>query len=176
MDTKIFNWIHNWTSQYKVLDIVGIFLAEYLPYIFLALLEKNWRNRLYQLFLGSLSVLLARGIIVETIRYFYQSPRPYIALVFKPLIDLEFSNSFPSGHASVFFALAMAVFLFNSSMRLTTSKKWGYYFFAGAILIGLARIYVGVHWPTDILGGIFVGIFSALLIWKILPKPNQVYI
>lgn len=171
MDTKIFEWIHNWTGQYKILDLLGIFLAEYLPYILiiifviLVLLEKDWRKRLYQLFLGALSVLLARGIIVEIIRYFYQSPRPYIALVFKPLIDLEFSNSFPSGHASVFFALAMTVFLFN--------KKWSYYFFAGAILIGLARVYVGVHWPTDILGGIVVGILSALFVWKIIPKNRQ---
>ncbi|MEK7114763.1 MAG: phosphatase PAP2 family protein, partial [Patescibacteria group bacterium] len=89
-------------------------------------------------------------------------------LVFKPLIDLEFSNSFPSGHASVFFALAMAVFLFN--------RRWSYYFFVGAVLNGLARVYVGVHWPTDILGGMVVGILSALIVWKVLPKPNQVNI
>ena len=99
---------------------------------------------------------------MEIIRHFYQSPRPYVTLIFKPLIDLEFSNSFPSGHASVFFALATAIFL--------SSKKWSYYFFAGAVLVGLGRIYVGVHWPTDILGGIAVGILSALIVWKILPK------
>ncbi len=174
MNIKLFNLIHDFVGRYKILDVLGIFLAEYLLYILiiafivLALLEKNWRSRLYQFFLGALSVLLARGIIVETIRYFYQSPRPYITLVFKPLIGLDFSNSFPSGHASTFFALAMAVFLFN--------RKWGYYFFIAAILNGLARIYVGIHWPTDILGGMAVGILSALIIWQILPKINQVYI
>ena len=99
--------------------------------------------------------------MVEVIRFFYDSSRPFITLVFKPLIDLEISNSFPSGHASVFFALATAVFLFN--------KKWGYCFFVGAILIGLARIFVGVHWPLDIAGGLAVGILSVLLVWKFLP-------
>lgn len=178
MDTRIFELIHGWAGQYKILDLVGIFLADYLGYILLIVfivlifLEKNWRRRLYQLFLGLLSIILTRGVIVEVIRFFYESPRPYITLVFKPLIDLEISNSFPSGHVSAFLALATAILLFNRSTPLTTSRKWGYCFFVGAILIGLARIFVGVHWPTDILGGIVVGILGALIVWKFLPKSN----
>ena len=168
MNTQIFNWIHGWAVQYKFLDFLGIFFANYLSYIlivaFVALvfLEKNWRNRLYQLFFGLLSVMLARGVMVEVIRFFYDSPRPYIALVFKPLIDLEVTNSFPSGHAAAFFALTTATLLFN--------HKWGYYFFAGAILMGWARVFVGAHWPTDILGGMAVGALSAFMVWKFLPK------
>ena len=168
IDQKIFNLIHSLSGHYKILDLLGIFLAQYLPYLLiigfaiLLLLEKNWRRRLYQLFLVSLSVLLARGLAVEVIRFFYQKQRPYIALAFRPLIDLDFSYAFPSGHAAIFFALAMATFFFR--------KSWSYYFFAGAFLISLARVYVGVHWPLDVLGGAVVGIISAFVVWKILPQ------
>ena len=169
MDLQVLNLIHNFSGKYKLLDIFGVFLAQYLPYlliiafIVLLFLEKNWRRRLYHFFLVSLSVLLARGLAVEVIRFFYQKQRPYIALAFKPLIDLDFSYAFPSGHAAVFFALAMAVWFF--------SRRWSYYFFAGAVFISLARVYVGVHWPLDVLGGAAVGILSAFIIWKILPRP-----
>lgn len=170
MDKQIFEFIIGLASQYKLLDWLGIFLAQYLAYILviafivLVLLEKKWKQRCYDLFLGLMSVLLARGLVAEVIKFLYQRPRPYVELVFKPLIDIDFSSAFPSGHASLFFALATTTFLIN--------KKWSYYFFAGAFLMGLARIYVGVHWPLDILGGMVVGVLSALVVWKILPRSN----
>jgi undecaprenyl-diphosphatase len=45
-------------------------------------------------------------------------------------------------------------------------KKWGIVFFAGAILMGLARIIAGIHWPVDILVGALIGILSAWFVCK----------
>ena len=70
--------------------------------------------------------------------------------------------AFPSGHAAFFFALSTVVYFYN--------KKAGIGFFVASFLISISRVFGGVHWPTDILAGVLVGIFSAWFILKILRK------
>ncbi len=71
------------------------------------------------------------------------------------IIDSPHDFSFPSGHTSASFAAACAVFAYN--------KKWfGISAIVFATLIAFSRLYLYVHFPTDILGGIVVGIVSAL--------------
>jgi undecaprenyl-diphosphatase len=43
-------------------------------------------------------------------------------------------------------------------------KKWSYIFMAGSLLMGIARIFVGVHWPLDILVGIVIAFVSAFIV------------
>ncbi len=62
--------------------------------------------------------------------------------------------SFPSGHTSASFAAAVAIFLHN--------KKYGAIALVLAGLIGFSRLYLYVHFPTDVLGGVVVGIISAV--------------
>jgi undecaprenyl-diphosphatase len=81
--------------------------------------------------------------------------RPYVALTFAPLIEPVHEYSFPSGHVAVLSALA-----FTAWRRRPAA---GAALFAGAIIVGVARVLAGVHWPIDILGGMAVGAISALL-------------
>jgi len=67
------------------------------------------------------------------------------------------SYSFPSGHTIFIFALATAVYFFH--------KKLGYFLYFSGLLIGLARISGGVHYPSDILGGIILGSLTSLFIF-----------
>ena len=57
---------------------------------------------------------------------------------------------------TLFFALATAVWFAN--------RKWGAWYFILATLMGIARIYAGVHWPLDIIGGAAIGIVSTLCV------------
>lgn len=161
----LFGLIFQFNHRSSFLDDFAVFLSQYLPYILvlgfliLAFSRQDWRMRVFIFVSGAMAVILARGIITELIRFFYHHPRPFESLGFTPLIG-ESGYSFPSGHASWFFALAMIVFYFN--------RRLGIWYFVFAVLNGIARIFAGVHWPLDIFSGALVGIASAILVRQIL--------
>ena len=143
------------------LDWGIIFFAEYLPYFLViatsifVLREHSRKERAHIFLVTLLTLILSRGIITETIRFFYHRPRPFVALQFTPLFS-ELHYAFPSGHAAFLFALACVMWSFN--------KTWGYWFFGFALLNGIARVLAGVHWPSDIVGGICVALISFFII------------
>lgn len=145
-----------------LLDGLAIFLAAYLPYllivgfIFLIFKEKNRLKRLFLLLEGVLAIILSRGILVEIIRFFYHRRRPFEVLNVPSLISNNFAGSFPSGHAAFFFALALIVFSIN--------RRWGKWYLILATLNGISRVFVGVHWPLDVIAGALGGLLSAQLV------------
>lgn len=81
-----------------------------------------------------------------------------------PLIQQHDPNSFPSGHTCAAFAAAAA--WWN-----TAPKGWVKWAGVGmAVCMGLSRLYVGVHYPSDVLVGALVGTFSGLAAWHIAQK------
>ncbi len=74
-------------------------------------------------------------------------------------IKLPTSNSFPSGHSFSSFNCAVVLMLFN--------KKLGYLTIPLASLIALSRIYLCVHYPTDVLAGIILGIITAICVYAV---------
>ncbi len=164
LNQYLFGAVFQFSGRNFLLDDLGVFLAHYLPYLLVAgflyfsFQRKDRRERFLVFTEGALGVILSRGIITEAIRFFYHHLRPFAALNFTPLIA-ESGYSFPSGHAAWFFALAMTVFYYN--------RKLGIWFFAFAAVNGVARVFVGVHWPLDILGGAVFGVLSAMFIHQL---------
>lgn len=169
-DINLFQLINGLAGKSRFLDFINIFLAEYLPYFLVVTIliiifyESNWRKRFYDFLFISASVILSRGLITTIIRFFYYRERPFVAMpdsVVK-LIDKNPEASFPSGHATLFFALAMAIYYIR--------PRYFPYFLIGAIFMGVARIFVGVHYPLDIISGALIGILSGYLVHRIFPK------
>ncbi len=147
-------------NRWPLLDSFMVFCATYLIYVmvlvvlvYVAVGYKKWRDMALVTFV---SAFFARFVIGSGIRYFYHHARPDGAILIQLhlLITKELASSFPSGHSIFAFAMATAVYLYN--------KKAGLWFYLAAFLVGIARIFVGVHWPLDILGGIILGIPSAI--------------
>jgi len=140
-----------------------VFLGEYLAYILAAgVLVFWWRNRKTNpkfLWQAVAAAILARGIITELIRLFWDRPRPFIENNITPFIEHAASPSFPSGHATLFFALGAIVYFYN--------KKAGILFLLGALILSLARVLAFLHWPSDILAGATIGIACAFLVMQV---------
>lgn len=78
------------------------------------------------------------------------------------LIALPSDGSFPSGHTAIAFSASTTLLCFN--------KKFGVPMIIFSVLMGLSRLYFAVHYPTDVIGGMFIGILSALIGVKIFLK------
>lgn len=174
LNKYFFDLIYNFGSNnFLILDL-KVFLAKYLPYFLVVILlylifsgkikKQNFSFRIKLFFVIEiiLGVILARGILVEFIRFFIPLYRPFDVLNIKALIN-ESGVGMPSGHAAFFSVLSIILFFWN--------KKLGIIYFILGLLNGLARISVGVHWPMDIFIGVMVGIFSAILI-QLIFKPQ----
>ena len=84
-------------------------------------------------------------------------PRPYDAFPYlTSLVGPKEDFSFPSGHTAAAFACTFV-------MLKLMPKKYSVPALILAILIALSRVYVGVHYPSDVIGGFFIGLISALL-------------
>lgn len=117
--------------------------------------KYNLETRLRNLAFVFSSAIFAWGI-TTILKSIVSSPRPFIVFEsIKPLFLHGGMDSFPSGHATFFISLGVSLFMIN--------KKVGYFYIMGAILIGLARIASGVHFPIDILFGYIIGIAVTLI-------------
>jgi undecaprenyl-diphosphatase len=158
MNNQIFLFFYNLAHQSQVFDKVVIFFALYFPYVVVisaAVFLLFYYKKLKEFFLVFFSGVLAY-IFSYILKYLFHTLRPFD--VFPQVYSLIPENgfAFPSSHATFFMALAVAIFFYH--------KKAGYVFMLFALLIGIARITAGVHFPIDILGGFVLGGLIAYLV------------
>lgn len=93
------------------------------------------------------------------LKYLFHAPRPYLGVVdLQTLFPYGAYDSFPSGHATFFSALAVAIYLYH--------PRIGILFGFGVLIIGLSRIIAGVHYPIDIIGGFVIGTAVAFFVHR----------
>jgi undecaprenyl-diphosphatase len=92
------------------------------------------------------------------IKLFFFRPRPFMKRRVGILIPSKMDSSFPSKHTLLVFAVSTTVFLYR---RVLGSIMWGI-----SLLTGLSRIWVGHHYPTDIIGSAILGSLSSLFVHK----------
>jgi undecaprenyl-diphosphatase len=114
-------------------------------------------------------VAVVGGVTINSLlKIQFARPRPDL---FVPAAKV-FTASFPSGHA----ALSAITYMTLAALlaRMTVSPRLRYYFIGVAIaltfMIGLSRVYLGVHYPTDVLAGWCIGSAWALICWAIMTR------
>lgn len=111
------------------------------------------------------SLALTNGLL----KHLAQRTRPW--LIFEELLPLVVEkdpNSFPSGHTSAAFAAVTALLWARPGLPEEVKHKWDApLFLTLAVCMGLSRLYVGVHFPSDVLCGALVGTLCGFLGWKL---------
>lgn len=106
------------------------------------------------------TVALTDGVISHTLKHWLDKPRPFLVLDGVRLLAGGGGGSFPSAHAANLFALATVTSAFYRRLR------WPAFGFAS--LIAFSRVYTGVHYPSDVLGGGLLGILAGLfVVWMV---------
>lgn len=128
-------------------------------FLLLGFRNKVWRKRGWMVLLSLAGNALACNVLLKPL---VNRTRPYDLLGYDILIPPVGDASFPSGHTSASFAAATAIYAIN--------KKWGImaYIFAG--IMGFSRLYLGVHFPTDVLAGAIIGTVAAKIVLKGIEK------
>ena len=121
---------------------------------------------------GLVSLLLGHIVNSEILKTLIQRPRPFLDVAgLVTIIDPPDSTSFPSGHSCASFAAVGA--LLRVLRKENFWPKWGTVVLSTmAVLMALSRIYVGVHYPTDIIAGRLVGLFCS---WVVVRYGGPVY-
>lgn len=139
--------VTSYTALWSVMGIVLYYVAIYLPVKVYAGVER----KVAQLRAGVMVFsVFATWVVVHFMKLMISSPRPFITLKeIKILITAPDTYSFPSGHAAVSMALATAIYFYY--------PRLGKFLFAFAFIVGLSRIFVGVHYPGDVIVGLLLG-------------------
>lgn len=166
MNENIFRLINDLGKHYTFFNPVFIYIAEYLVIGLALVVISFWFTRVNKnrimVICGCITFVIAEifGKIVGKIHSNYQ---PFAELSnVNQLIDKAVDNSFPSDHTIMFFSFCMTFWLFRGAR--------GFIWILLAILVGISRIWVGVHYPADIAVGAMISIGSAYLVFLIVPK------
>jgi undecaprenyl-diphosphatase len=162
-DVWAFRAINNLAGLSVSWDAVFIFGAKYLiflmplvvvAYVFAAWRTSHFEGRVENFWHVGWTVVIA-FIIEKVIGYLWFRARPFRTFhdVHKLIAMSPLDKSFPSGHASIAFAMAFGLMLHN--------RKWGWLMVALAAWVAFSRVWVGVHYPLDVIGGLAVGALSA---------------
>jgi undecaprenyl-diphosphatase len=138
-----------------VLDYLFIFISLFGDWKVLAALtalaflrDRKLGKRLALLFLIALALLLPLKALI------HEERPPVVGGEIRPVGGLGETSSFPSGHATLAFAYASMLASIYGRKR---------YFYSYALLVAFSRLYLGQHYPSDLVFGAALGLFSARL-------------
>ncbi|WNY26726.1 phosphatase PAP2 family protein [Methanolapillus ohkumae] len=177
VDQSVILWIYNWGGT-SFLDRLCVFLSYTgtlrLAAILLSVyffMRKETRKYSYVIVFA----LLLSNLIVFLLKIYVDRPRPFVELNIPKSDILVYASpymSFPSGHAASAFSTAVVMIWYF--------RKWTVPAVALAVIAAAARVYLMVHYPSDVIGGAIIGIlFSAAVIliferyWKVKTQKNS---
>jgi undecaprenyl-diphosphatase len=162
MNYSLFQSINNLAGTSRLIDSLMVFCANDIVWVMLVVLAGLWLTGrpdnqklvFYSCLTAAVSLLIASLLISPEVNH----PRPFVGHTIHQLIPHVADASFPSDHATFAFAVAFTL--------LFAKRRTGIVMLALAVLTGFARVFVGVHYPGDILGAMALCLLVGYFVWK----------
>ena len=170
INIELFRMFNDLGKEVMFLNPIMIFFAKYMKYFLLFGIVMYWFTRKREnriMIISSMFAFVVAEVFGAIAGAIHSNNQPFAELSnVNQLIGHAIDNSFPSDHAIEFFSICITFLLFKKNLR--------YVWLAIAILVSFSRIWVGVHYPADILVGAILGIIGAALCYWIIPQLNVI--
>ncbi|WP_412890067.1 undecaprenyl-diphosphatase [Bacillus sp. 1P06AnD] len=168
MDANIhmFRMVNDLGKDYTFLNPIFVFIAQYTVYLLglavvIYFFSKPAKNKIMVVSIA-FSLVLAE-ILAKIVGLFHTNNQPFAELAHvNKLIEKTVDNSFPSDHTILFFTVCFSFFFFG--------KKGRWLWVIAAFCVGISRIWVGVHYPFDVIVGALLGILSSYIGYRVIPR------
>lgn len=166
MHLQLLRGINDFGKDYPLFNPAAVFMAEYMVFILGAGMLVYWftrsRSNRFMVIQAGMAFILAE-ILGKLSGQLYSHNQPFAVFPeINKLVDHGVDNSFPSDHTILFFSICFSILL--------ARKKEGWLWVGAALLVGFSRIWVGVHYPVDILVGAAFGILAAAVSYWAVPR------
>lgn len=163
LDYQLFELINRFAGQNDMLDQMVLLFSNYGPLLFGFVLVWLWfstsgnkeRNR--KIVLYALTVMIIALGINKVIELMLFRPRPFVTYTVHLLSEKSsFDPSFPSNHSTGAFVLAFVLF--------RCRKKLGSVLLMLAVCMAISRVFIGVHYPSDVTAGAIIAILATVIV------------
>ncbi|WP_010238156.1 phosphatase PAP2 family protein [Clostridium arbusti] len=155
MNMEIFRLINNLANKNMILDTIMIFFSKYVPYIFMIVVAMVFisgimsRNLDYRkMAVNTFFISVINLILSFIIGNIYYTNRPFVNNKVNLLFPHIKDASFPSDHAMGTMSIALGLSKYNNLLSITLTVL--------SIIVGFSRIYVGHHYPMDVIGAYII--------------------
>jgi undecaprenyl-diphosphatase len=162
INTMIFNAINGFANHNIILDKLMIVFSNYVPDIFMAALAVTYaigivtkNEKMRVITIDTFMVTILNLFLSFAIGVFWYVPRPFVNNRVNLLIPHTIDASFPSDHAIGTMSIAVGINKWN--------KVYGRLLIMLSILVGISRVYVGHHYPLDVIGGYAIVFVTSFL-------------
>ena len=166
LNLSLFSWINASPEANNTSIHFAIFIANDLLYCMILLFAWFWLRGNYDTKKQILKAFIFTSIAIlisQCISHVYYHPRPFVMEVGRTLIYHAPNGSFPSDHMLIFSSIAFS-YLFSAQ------RKLGISLLVMAWLVAWSRVYLGVHFPLDMLGAFLLAFalnFFGLKLWNL---------
>lgn len=158
LNLRLFFLIQKLKRKFPLLNPLMIFGAEAVIYLcgILSIILAFTKQGVYKdAFMFSIVSIPVSLILILIIHVFIKEQRPFIKFNLKPLVSFYRNLSFPSTHTTIMTIITLSQLYYKTDL--------GVLFVFMLFWLMLSRVYIGVHYPLDILGGFFTGVASLVL-------------
>ncbi len=165
MNMGLFRLINNLANKNMILDKIMIFFSQYVPYIFMAVIIivfilgiKQKKCEYRKIAFSTIVISVINSMLSLIIRSIFYVDRPFVHNKVNLLLPHDKASSFPSNHATGTMSIALGLGKYDRILGMIMTIL--------SIIVSFSRVYVGHHYPLDVIGA-YIIVFATSYIYNL---------